>query len=44
MREILFRGKTKQGEWVQGNYEYYHKPEKHIISNIYDKTTKGVKK
>ena len=42
MREILFKGKTKEGEWVYGNYEYYHKPEKHIISNIYDNTTKGV--
>ena len=42
MREILFRGKTAKGEWVYGNYEYYHKPEKHIISDIYDKITKGV--
>lgn len=23
MREILFRGKTRLGEWVQGNYEYF---------------------
>lgn len=42
MNEILFRGKTKSGEWVEGNYEYCHKPEKHIISNVYTQTTKGV--
>lgn len=43
MKEILFRGKrVDNGEWVYGNYEYYHKPEKHIISDIYNKITKGV--
>lgn len=43
MREILFRGKrVDNGEWVEGNYEWYHKPEKHIISNPYTGETKGV--
>lgn len=43
MREIVFRGKRKDnGEWVEGNYEWYHKPEKHIISNPYTEETKGV--
>lgn len=43
MREILFRGKrVDNGEWVEGNYEWYHKPEKHIISNSYTGETKGV--
>lgn len=43
MREILFRGKrVDNGEWVEGNYEWYHKPEKYIISNPYTGETKGV--
>lgn len=43
VREIIFRGKRKDnGEWVEGNYEWYHKPEKHIISNPYTGETKGV--
>lgn len=43
MREILYRGKrADNGEWVEGNYEWYHKPEKHIISNPYTGETKGV--
>lgn len=43
MKEILFRGKrVDNGEWVEGNYEWYHKPEKHIISNSYTGETKGV--
>ena len=43
MREILFRGKrVDRGEWIEGNYEYYHKPRKYIISNPYTGETKGV--
>lgn len=42
-REILFRGKTKKsGEWAEGNYEWYHKPEKHLISSPYSCATVGV--
>lgn len=43
MREILFRGKRiDNGDWIEGNYEWYHKPKKHIISNPYTGETKGV--
>ncbi len=43
MRNILFRGKhINTGEWIEGNYEYYHKPKKYIISNPYTGETKGV--
>lgn len=43
MRQIIFRGKrVDNGEWIEGNYEYYHKPEKYIISNPYTGETKGV--
>ena len=24
MREVLFRGKTYEGEWVQGDFNHYH--------------------
>lgn len=42
-REILFRGKRRDnGEWIVGNYEWYHKPEKHLISNPYTGETYGV--
>ena len=40
MREILFRGKTKHGEWVKGSYVYAHKwfgtgESGHFITSIY---------
>lgn len=40
MREIKFRGKTKQGEWVEGSYVYAHKwfgtdEAGHFITSIY---------
>ena len=31
MREILFRGKTEQGEWVEGYYLYASYSNKHYI-------------
>ena len=40
MREIKFRGKTKDGEWVKGSYVYAHKwfgggKAGHFITSIY---------
>lgn len=40
MREILFRGKTYEGEWVQG--DLYHRNEEVLINNFHEGFNLGV--